>query len=127
MTRAVLDTSVLIESRLDVIPGHLAVSVVSMAELQFGVLVARDDDTRAHRLRRLARLRRMFDPLPIDDAVADSYGQLAARVANRGRQPRARQFDLLIAATAHAHDARLVTRNPADLRGVEDLVEITAP
>ncbi|MGL5862229.1 MAG: PIN domain-containing protein, partial [Phycicoccus sp.] len=116
-----------IENGLDVIPGHLAISVVSMAELQFGVLVARDDGVRAHRLRRLARLRRTFDPLPVDDAVADCYGELAARVVRRGRQPRARQFDLLIAATARVHDARLVTRNPADFRGLEDLVEVVAP
>jgi len=33
-------------------------------------------------------------------------------------------MDLLIAATAHAHDAVLYTRNPADLRGIEDALEI---
>ncbi|MGL5819772.1 MAG: type II toxin-antitoxin system VapC family toxin [Phycicoccus sp.] len=126
-TRGVVDTSVLIGDDLDVLPGHLAISVVSIAELQFGVLVATNHDVRAHRLQRLARLRRFFDPLPVDDAVADSYGQLATRVARHGRQPRARQFDLLIAATAHAHDARLVTRNPKDFRGLEDLVDVTAP
>jgi predicted nucleic acid-binding protein len=41
-----------------------------------------------------------------------------------GRQPRARVMDLLIAATAHAHDATLFTRNSQDLRGLEGLVEI---
>lgn len=35
-------------------------------------------------------------------------------------------MDLLIAATAHAHSARLYTRNPGDLVGLEDLVEIVA-
>jgi hypothetical protein len=35
-------------------------------------------------------------------------------------------MDLLIAATAHAHDAALLTRNAADLRGVEHLVEIVS-
>jgi len=43
-----------------------------------------------------------------------------------GRQRRSRVFDLLIAATAHAHDARLYSRNPADLAGLEDLVEIVS-
>jgi predicted nucleic acid-binding protein len=33
-------------------------------------------------------------------------------------------MDLLIAATAHAHGARLYTRNATDLVGVEDMLEI---
>jgi hypothetical protein len=33
-------------------------------------------------------------------------------------------MDLLIAATAHAHNAALYTRNPQDLHGLERLVEI---
>jgi len=35
-------------------------------------------------------------------------------------------MDLLIAATAAAHGARLATRNAADLVGLEELVEIVA-
>jgi predicted nucleic acid-binding protein len=35
-------------------------------------------------------------------------------------------MDLLIAATAHAHSARLYTCNAADFCGLEDLVEIVA-
>jgi hypothetical protein len=95
-----------------------------VAELHFGVLVARSAATRAERLRRLTALQRDFDALPVDDAVAASYGQLAAAVVEIGRQPRARTMDLLIAATAHAHDARLYTRNASDLVGLEKLVEI---
>jgi predicted nucleic acid-binding protein len=33
-------------------------------------------------------------------------------------------MDLLIAATAHAHGARLYTRNASDLAGIEGLVEV---
>jgi predicted nucleic acid-binding protein len=33
-------------------------------------------------------------------------------------------MDILIAATAHAHAARLYTRNAADFAGVDSLVEI---
>jgi toxin FitB len=35
-------------------------------------------------------------------------------------------MDLLIAATAHAHDATIYTRNAADLAGLEDLVTIAS-
>lgn len=124
--RAVLDTSVVIEPGVAPIPGELAISVATVAELQFGVLVARNDTVRATRLRRLSGLQRRFDPLPIDDAVAVSYGELAAAVVRAGRQPRARTMDLLIAATAHAHDARLYTRNAEDLRGLDGLIEVVA-
>lgn len=122
--RAVLDTSVVIATDVPELPGELAISAATLAELHFGVLVARDARTRAVRLRRLSALQRSFDALPVDDSVAVSYGQLAAAVANAGRQPRARTMDILIAATAHAHDARLFTRNAADFIGVESLVDV---
>jgi len=79
---------------------------------------------RAARLRRLSQLQRSFDALPIDDAVAASYGVLAAAVVAAGRQPRARVMDLLVAATAHAHAARLYTRNTADFVGLEQLLDV---
>lgn len=124
MTAAVLDTSVVIATDVGPLPGELAVSAATLAELHFGVLVARTDGTRAERLRRLSILQRQFDPLPVDERVAASYGQLAAAVAHAGRRPRARVMDLLIAATAHAHGARLYTRNADDLAGIGDLLEV---
>ncbi len=124
--RGILDTSVVIATDVDPIEGELAISAITLAELHFGVLVARDGATRAERLRRLSILQRQLDALPLDEAVAASYGRLAAAITDIGRQPRARAMDLLIAATAHAHSARLYTRNTEDLRGLEDLVEIVA-
>jgi toxin FitB len=124
VSRGILDTSVLIATDVSPIPGELAISVVSIAELQFGVLVA-SDDARANRLHRLSAIQRRFDPLPVDEAVADSYARLAARVTAIGRQPRARVMDLLIAATAHAHGATVYTRNPDDLAGLDDLIAVT--
>ena len=122
--KAVLDTSVLIATDLPELPGELAISAASLAELHFGVLVTTDAAIRAERLRRLSELQRTFDALPIDGDVAVSYGQLAAAVAAVGRRPRSRVIDLLIAATAHANAAQLYTRNATDLIGIEDLVEI---
>ena len=122
--KAILDTSLLIATDVEALDGELAISAASLAELHFGVLVTADPAVRAERLRRLSLLQRNFDALPVDDDVATSYGQLAAAVVAFGRQPRSRVMDILIAATAHAHAARLYTRNPSDLAGLEDLVEI---
>lgn len=122
--RALLDTSIVIATDVGELDGELAISSVTLAELHFGVLVARDPVTRAERLRRLSVLQRRFDALPLDDAVAASYGEVAAAVVQAGRQPRARTMDLLIAATAHAHSARLYTRNPDDFIGADKHVEI---
>lgn len=124
--RALLDTNLVIAPAVGPLPGELAISVVTIAELQFGVLVAKEAAVRAERLRRLSVLQRSFDPLPVDDAVADSYAQVAAAVVTAGRQPRARTTALLIAATAHAHGARLYTRNADDFSGLADLVEVVA-
>lgn len=122
--RAVLDTSVLLGDPVSGLDGELAISTATLAELHFGALVAADPTIRAERLRRVALVEHLFDPLPVDERVARSYGQLAAAVAAVGRQPRARVIDLMIAATAHAHEIRLYTRNAADLVGIEDLLEV---
>lgn len=124
--KAILDTSVLIAADVPPLEGELAISAASVAELHFGVLVTADPAIRAERLRRLSEFQRRFTALPVDDAVAISYGRLAAAVTAAGRQPRARAMDLLIAATAHTHAARLYTRNADDLVGVEDLIEIVS-
>lgn len=122
--RAVLDTSVVIATDVSPIPGVLAISAITLAELQFGVLVATTTEVRAERLRRLSFLHQHFEALPVDEAVAVSYGRLASAVVEAGRQPRRRVMDLLIAATAHAHGATLYTRNPEDFVGLEDLVSV---
>ncbi len=124
--RGLLDTSILIAEDVSPLPGQLAISVISVAELHFGVLVAGSADVRAIRLARLSRLQRRFDPLPVDDAVADSYGEISAHVAASGRKPRARTMDLLIAATAHVHGAILYTRNTDDFRGLEPFIEVVS-
>jgi predicted nucleic acid-binding protein len=122
--RAVLDTSVIIGPRAVPVPGLVAISAVTLAELHFGVLVAKTPSVRAERLRRLSVIQRRFDALPVDESVAASYGVLASAVVDAGRQPRRRTMDLLIAATAHAHAATLYTRNPDDFAGLEDLITV---
>lgn len=66
------------------------------------------------------------DVAPLPGELAVSAATLAERHFAAGRQPRARAMDLLIAATAHAHGARLYTRDAADLAGIEDLLDVVA-
>lgn len=122
--RTILDTSVLLGAAPGPLDGELAISSASLAELHFGVLVARSDAVRAERLRRLGVIERTFEALPVDASTARHYGRLAAAVTAVGRSPRTRVMDLLIAATAAAHGARLATRNAADLHGIEELLEV---
>ena len=121
---SVLDTSILIAEAAVPVEGDIAISIVSIAELQFGVLIAPGDDRRAPRLARLSAILRSFEPLPVDAAVAASYGALAAATHRAGRKATARSLDLMIAATAHAHGARLVTANVDDVKHLDGLVEI---
>lgn len=121
--RAVLDTSVLIGE--DPAPDDIeaAISVASITELHFGLLVASDDDERARRTARLAVVEATFDPLPIGVEVARVWGQLAAAVARRGGNPRRRQMDLAIAATAQVEGVPLFTADLSDLQIIDDLVD----
>ena len=122
--KATLDTSLPIATDVEPLEGELAISAASLAVLHFGVLVTVEPAIRAERLRRPPLLQRTFDALPLDDDVATSYGQLAAAVVAGGRQPNARVMDILIAATAHTHAARLYTQNASDLAGLDNLVKI---
>lgn len=123
MSRALLDTSVLIGSAD---PGELegAISAASLTELHFGTLVAGDPDERARRAQRLGVIEATFDPLPVDAAVAREWGRLAAAVAERGGQPRRRAIDLVIAAAANVEGVPLLTANAADLAIIDDLVKV---
>ncbi|MCK4176871.1 PIN domain-containing protein [Aciditerrimonas ferrireducens] len=100
-----------------------AISVVSITELHFGVLVAADDDERARRVARLAAIEATFDPLPVSVEVARVWGQLAAAVVRRGGNPRRRQIDLAIAATARVEGVPLLTQDVGDFEIIRDLVD----
>ncbi len=104
-----------------------AVSVVSITELHFGVLVTNDPDERARRADRLAVIEASFDPLPVTVEVSRAWGRLAAAVARRGGQPRRRQLDLAIAATAQVEGVAVLTHNLADFAIIEDLVDVRRP
>ena len=121
--RALLDTSVLIGED---VPADIeaAISVASITELHFGVLVTDDPDERARRADRLAAVEAAFDPLPVTVETSRSWGRLAAAVARRGGKPRRRQIDLAIAATAQVEGVPLLTHSLADFEVIQDLVDV---
>jgi predicted nucleic acid-binding protein len=124
--RALLDTSVLIGEEP---PGDVeaAISVASLTELHYGALVAADDDERGRRLGRLAAVEAAFDPLPVTPEIARTWGRLASVVTQRGGNPRRRQIDLAIAATAVVEQVPLLTYDVADLFIIRDLVDARRP
>jgi predicted nucleic acid-binding protein len=128
--RAIIDTSVVIDlERIDPgsLPSGLAISAVTLAELSAGPHATADPTERARRQDRLQRTEATFEPLPVDGGVARAYGRVDAAVRAAGRQARGRRsFDLVIAATALAHDLPLYTRNPDDFDGLGVLLEVVA-
>jgi toxin FitB len=124
--RVLLDTSVLIGGQA---PANVeaAVSVASLAELHFGVLVATDDDERALRTQRLGAIESTFDALPVTAEVAREWGRLSAAVGNRGGRPRRRAIDLVLAATANVHAVPLLTYNTGDFQIISDLTDARQP
>ena len=113
MSRAVADTSVFIAREagrpLRELPDEIAVSVVTAAELELGVLRASDPSARATRLATLSRVRAAYPLLVIDEATASCFARLADEQLRAGRRPR--RHDTWIAATALRHSAPVLTQD----------------
>jgi predicted nucleic acid-binding protein len=122
--RGLLDTSVVIALEASRLPAEAAISAATLAELHFGVHLAKDERARALRLRRLGEIESRFAALPIDEAVARAYGELAAATSITARKVRTRVMDLFIAATARVHDVPLYTRNRQDFEPFAGLIDI---
>ncbi|MDY7105656.1 MAG: type II toxin-antitoxin system VapC family toxin [Actinomycetota bacterium] len=126
--RGLLDTSVVVDlERLDprALPIEVAISAITLAELAAGPHATTDMAERGRRQDRLQRTEAAFDALPFDDQCARAYGRVFAAVAAAGRKPRgARAVDLLIAATALAHELPLSTRNADDFDALDGLIEV---
>jgi predicted nucleic acid-binding protein len=109
------------------LPGEIAVSAMTMAELAAGPHATSDPAERARRQDRLQRTEATFEPLPVDAAAARAYGRVYAAIRAGGRKARGRRaVDLLIAATAVAAGLPLYTRNPDDFADLSDLLEVVA-
>ena len=98
-----LDTSVFIASEADrplgALPTRVAVSVVTIGELELGVLSSSDSDVRSRRGDTLA-LARTADPVAISESVMGAWARLLTDCRAAGIQRTVRLTDTLIAATA---------------------------
>jgi predicted nucleic acid-binding protein len=124
--RGVLDTSVFIASasgrglKEDLLPEEIAVSVVTLAELQAGVLAARDTETRARRLETLDVLSDV-ELLPVDADAARVWAHLRVALAEAGH--RINVNDLWIAATAASRGLPVVSQDD-DFTAVDGLAGV---
>lgn len=92
------------------LPAHVAVSVVTIGELQLGVLAAEEAPARARRADTLA-LARAADPIPVSEAVMVAWARLVVECRRAGIHRTVKLTDALIAATAIAHGLPVVTRD----------------
>ncbi len=77
----------------------MTVSVVTIGELELGVLSAADDASRARRVGTLA-LARTVDPVPISELVMTAWARLVTDCRSAGIHRTVKLTDALIAATA---------------------------
>ena len=122
MSRAIADTSVFVAQEtgreLSDIPEEIAVSVITAAELELGVLRATGLSARAIRLATLSRVQATYPLLPVDPEVASCFARIAAAELARGR--RLRRHDTWIAATAMRHNAAVITQD-SDFSSFEEV------
>lgn len=126
MNNTILDTSIFIATEVgrplqQPVPELVGVSVVTLAELELGVLVAREPATRARRLRTLSEVRKAIAGIPIDERIASVYAELAALAIAANRKPRIN--DTWIAATAAVMNAQVWTQD-RDFSDFDQRVEI---
>lgn len=111
--RGLLDTSVFIAQETGraraSLPAMAAVSVITLAELHLGVLLTEDPHVRAQRLRTLSSVEALFEPLPVDAAVARTFAEIVAEARRQGRRPKI--MDTWIAATAVTHGLPVYTQD----------------
>ena len=126
--RGLIDTSVVIGLERvppDALPAELAIASITLAELAAGPHATDDHAERARRQDRLQRAEATFDALPFDTNCARAYGHIYGHTRAGGRKARGRRaVDLLIAATALAAELPLYTANPADLAGLDTLIDV---
>lgn len=96
--------------------GRLHISTVTLAEL---FTWAKRAKASPKRLRGVVDLRNDVRVLPVDEAIAEQFGDIRAPLLDAGLH--APQLDLLLAATALVHGLTLVTHNTKDFAAIPGL------
>ncbi len=126
--RGLLDTSAAVElTNLDPerLPEEVAISALTLAELGVGPLTGAREAEVALRLGSLRAIEASVEALDFDASCARAFGRVYAATRAIGRRVRgANAVDLMIAATALAHELPFYTLNVVDLRGLDGLIEI---
>jgi tRNA(fMet)-specific endonuclease VapC len=97
-------------------PGQIAISTITLAELEYGIARSRYPDRN-----RIALLEFLlpFTILDFDQAASAQYGHIRSLLQSRGKP--IGPMDLLLAAQAKSHGLVLVTNNEKEFKRVEGL------
>jgi len=101
-------------------------SPVTLAELTFGIEIAKDPAIRLKRAAALERLRRK-PILVIDETTGEIFGKLAAQLKIAGRDHLFRIQDLWLASQAVQHGLKLLTQNEKDFVDIPGLDLVAFP
>lgn len=97
-------------------PGELRLSVVTLAELKFGV---ENGEFRAENRRALADILQLFQADDLPSSVAQDFAEIKTALQSKGKV--IGPYDMLIAAHARHIGATLVTNNEHEFRRVPGL------
>ena len=97
-------------------PDNLCISAITLAELEYGI----ENSSFPERNRlALAMFLSGIQVLPFDDAAAEEYGKIRAKLKKAGTPVGAN--DMLIASHAKAHGLIIVTNNTREFDRIENL------
>ena len=97
-------------------PGQIAISTITLAELEYGIARSHYPDRN-----RVALLEFLlpFTILDFDQAASAEYGHIRSSLESKGKP--VGPMDLLLAAQARSHGLVLVTNNEKEFKKVEGL------
>jgi tRNA(fMet)-specific endonuclease VapC len=94
----------------------MRISMITLNELYYGAYKSRQVSTN---LAKIKMLENAFEAIPVNYESAEIFGLLKAQLESQGN--RLDDFDLLIAATAMAHNLTLVSNNLKHFQRIDGL------